>query len=90
MSHSKLSKQGQAVSMNCRTLLLQCKPKLGCTKPSTEPHRGLRVGHRWFKSRPMCIAIAGVANQSETKSHTSYCVAAKSHIMYIIHGHTWT
>jgi len=36
----------------------------------------------------VCLAIAGVANQSETKSHISYCVTAKCHIMYIVHGHT--
>ena len=41
--------------------------------------------NRWLRSKPMWIAIAGVANQSETKSHISYCVTAKSHIMYIIH-----
>jgi len=29
--------------------------------------------------------MPGVANQSETKSHISYCVTAKSHIS--IHGH---
>jgi len=28
-------------------------------------------------------AIAGVANQSETKSHISYCVTAKSHIIHM-------
>jgi len=32
----------------------------------------------------MCLAIAGVANQSETKSHIScYCDIAKSHIIHM-------
>jgi len=31
----------------------------------------------------MCLAIAGVANQSETKSHISYCVTAKSLIIHM-------
>jgi len=35
----------------------------------------------------MCLAIAEVANQSESKSHISYCVTANNHITYIIHGH---
>jgi len=75
--------------MYCRTLLLQRKPKLGCTKPLTGPHRGLRpwIEHRWLRIRPMCLAVAGVANQSETKSHSSYCVIANKHIMNIIDGH---
>jgi len=30
-----------------------------------------------------CYSIAGVANQSETNSHISYCVTAKSHIMHM-------
>jgi len=30
----------------CRILLLQWKPKLGRTKPSTEPHAA-RIGHCW-------------------------------------------
>jgi len=34
-----------------------------------------------FKS--MCLAIAGVANQLETKSRISYCVTAKSHIIHM-------
>ena len=34
----------------------------------------------------MCLAIVGVANQSETKSHIPYCVTAKRHIM---HMGTW-
>jgi len=33
--------------------------------------------------RSMCLAIAGVAYQSETKSHISYCVTAKSHIIHM-------
>jgi len=48
MSNSKLSEQGQIGSMYCRILLLQRKPKLGCTKPSTGLHRSPRVGHRWL------------------------------------------
>jgi len=35
----------------------------------------------------MCLVIAGVANQSETKSYISYCVTAKSHIIHMIDGH---
>jgi len=35
----------------------------------------------------MCLAIAGVANQSETKNHISYCVTTKSQI---IHTHMGT
>jgi len=31
----------------------------------------------------MCLAIAGVDNQSETRSHVSYCVTAKSHIIHM-------
>jgi len=31
----------------------------------------------------MCFAIAGVANQSETTSHISYCATAKSHIIHM-------
>ena len=70
----------------CRILLLQCKPKVGCTKPSTGPHLSPRprIGQRWYRNRPMCLAIAGAANQSETKSHISYCVIAKRHSMYIV------
>ena len=72
--------------MNCKILSLQCKPKLACTKPlmGRIAACGLDIGG--LESRPMCLAIAGVANQSETKSNT-YCVTAKIH-MYIIHGHT--
>ena len=42
----------------CRILLLQRKHKLGCTKPSTGPDHGLRlrVGHRWFRNRLMCLS----------------------------------
>jgi len=60
---------------------------VGCTKPSTGPHLGPRprVGHRCFRNRPMCLAFAGVTNQSETKRNISYCVTAKRHIMYIAH-----
>jgi len=65
--------------MYCRIFLLQRKPKLGGTKPSTGP----RVEHRWLRIRPMGLAIAEVANQSETMSQISYCVIAKSHIVYI-------
>jgi len=39
MLNSKLSKPGQIVSMYCKILSLQREPKLGCTKPSTGPHR---------------------------------------------------
>jgi len=76
--------------MHCKILLLQPKPKLGCTKPLTGPHCDLQlwVEHRLFRIRPMCLAIAGLTNQTETKSHICYSVAAKNHIMYIIHGHT--
>jgi len=35
----------------------------------------------------MCLVIAGVGNQSETKSHISYCVIAKSHIMHMMGTH---
>jgi len=40
----------------------------------------LQFGNHWYRS--MCLAIAGVANRSETKSHVSYCVTAKSHIIH--------
>ena len=45
MSNSKSLKQGQVVSM--QDILLQRKPKLGCTKSSTGPHAtcGPRVGN---------------------------------------------
>jgi len=29
------------------------------------------------------FSVPGVANQSETKSHISYCVTAKSHIIHM-------
>jgi len=35
----------------------------------------------------MCIVIAGVANQSETKSHISYCVTGKSRIIHLMGTH---
>jgi len=35
----------------------------------------------------MCLVIAGVANQSETKSYISYCVAGKSRIIHMIGTH---
>ena len=31
----------------------------------------------------ICLVIVGAANQSETKSHISYCVTAKSHIIHM-------
>jgi len=57
MSNSKLSKQGQAVSMycRCRILLLQWKPKVGYTKPSTGPYRDPRGGHKWLRS--ICVLL---------------------------------
>jgi len=40
------------------------------------------VGNPWLRS--MCLAIAGVVNQSKTKSHISYyCVTAKSHVIHM-------
>jgi len=44
-----------------------------------------KVENHWFRS--MCLVIAGVANQSETKSHISYCVTAKSQIIYMVGTH---
>jgi len=35
----------------------------------------------------MCLVIVGVANQSQTKSHISYCVTAKSHIIHTMGTH---
>jgi len=32
----------------------------------------------------VCLAIAGVANQSGIKCHISYCVTAKSHIIHMV------
>jgi len=29
------------------------------------------------------LSVAGVANQSETKSHISYCVTTKSHLIHM-------
>jgi len=37
--------------------------------------------------RSMCLVIAGVANQSETKSHISYCVTGKSLIIHMVGTH---
>jgi len=89
MLNSKLSKQGQVVSMYCRILLLQRKHKLVCTKPSTAPHRGLRpqVEHRCLRIWPMCLAIAGVINQSETKNDISYCYSKKPHHIHYRWAH---
>jgi len=33
----------------CRLLILQQKPKLGCTKPSTGATCGPQVGHSWSR-----------------------------------------
>jgi len=35
----------------------------------------------------MCLVIAWVGNQSETKSHISYCVIEKSHIIHKMGTH---
>jgi len=40
----------------------------------------VQSGHSF---RSMCLAIAGVAKQSETKSYISYCATAKSHIIHM-------
>jgi len=37
---------------------------------------------KYFQLR-RTLYITGVANQSETKSHISYCVTAKSHIIHM-------
>ena len=36
----------------------------------------------WNESRRLYI-VPGVANQSKTKSHISYCVTAKNHIIHM-------
>jgi len=68
----------------CRILILQRKPKVGCTNPQlgriSARGRGLDIGGLEI-SLCVLVAIAGVANQSETKSHISYCVTAKRHII---------
>jgi len=83
MSNSKLTKQGQIVSMNCRILLLQYKPKLGCTKPSTGPV----VGHRWLKSRPMCLAIAGGQPVRDQEPHFLLCYSKEPHHVHYTWAH---
>jgi len=35
----------------------------------------------------MCLVVAGVANQSDTKSHISYCITAKNHIIHMMGTH---
>jgi len=35
----------------------------------------------------MCLVIAGVANQSQTKSHISYSVTGKSRIIHMMGTH---
>ena len=55
--------------------MLVCQPAEGV-------HGREKVGNPWLRS--MCLGIAGVVNQSnsKTKSHISCCVTAKSHIIH--------
>ena len=86
ISNSKLSKQRQVVSMFRRILLLQCKPKLGCTKPLTGLHGSRELDISGLEVGLMCLAILGVANQSETKEPRFLLCYNKE--LYHVH-YTW-
>jgi len=63
-----------------RILLLQRKPKLGCTKPLTGPHCGRGLDISGLEVGLMCFAIVGAATQSETKEpHFLLCYSKNPH-----------
>jgi len=52
----------------CTRLLLQRKPKLGRTKPSTGP----QIGHSWIKKNTECIFIKIKANNTKLVQQHKY------------------